>query len=72
MLVDEFIEPLAKQVIDKDSDIMEVIVAIYRYDKNEDEKEVERELEESLLLLANAIKALITLQRFELLKDDRL
>jgi hypothetical protein len=72
LLVDEFIEPLAKQVIDKDSDIMEVIVAIYRYDKNEDEKEVERELEESLLLLANAIKALITLQRFELLKDDRL
>ena len=42
-------------------DIIEVIVAIYRYNKNKDKEEVEEELEEPLLLLTNVIKALITL-----------
>ena len=71
MLVDEFIEPLAKQVIDEDSDIMEAIVAIYGHDENEDEEEVEGgELEEALPLLADAIEALTTLQRFEMLRED--
>jgi hypothetical protein len=70
--VDEFIEPLAEQVIDNDSDIMEAIVAIYRHNENEDEEEVERELEESLPLLADAIEAFTTLQRFELSRDNRL
>ena len=50
---------------------MEAIVAIYRHDKNED-KEVEGELEEPLLLLTNTIKALITLQRFKMLRDNSL
>jgi hypothetical protein len=71
LLVDEFIEPLAEQVIDKDSDIIETIVAIYRHNKNEDKEEVERKLEELLPLLADVIEALTTLQRFELSKDDR-
>src|SRR6266487_4917638 len=68
--VDEFIEPLAEQVIDKDSDIIEAIVAIYGHDKNEDEEEVEGELEEPLPLLADTIEALTTLQRFEISRDD--
>jgi hypothetical protein len=45
-------------------------VAIYRRDKNEDKEEVERELEEPLPLLTDVIKALITLQRFEMSRDD--
>jgi hypothetical protein len=68
--VDEFIEPLAEQVIDEDIDIMEAIVAIYGHDENEDEEEVEGELEEPLPLLTDAIEALSTLQRFELSRDD--
>ena len=70
LLVDEFIEPLAEQVIDEDSDIMEAIVAIYGHNENEDEKEV-GEPDESLPLLADAIKALTTLQRFKLSRDNR-
>ena len=70
MPVDEFIEPLAEQVVDEDSDIMEAIVAIYGHDENEDEEEVEGEPEEPLPLLADAIEALTTLQRFELSRDD--
>ena len=42
--LDEFIEPLAERVVDKDSDIMEAIVAIYGRDENEDEEEIEGEL----------------------------
>ena len=72
LLVDEFIEPLAEQVVDEDSDIMEAIVAIYGHDENEDKEEVEGEPEEPLPLLADAIEALITLQRFELSRDDGL
>src|SRR6266536_104592 len=68
--VDEFIEPLAEQVVDEDSDIIEAIVAIYGHDENEDEEEVEGELEEPLPLLADAIEALTTLQRFEISRDD--
>ena len=68
--VDEFIEPLAEQVTDEDSDIMEAIVAIYGHDENEDEEELEGEPEESLPLLTDAIEALTTLQRFELLRDN--
>jgi hypothetical protein len=46
-------------------------VAIYGHDENEDEEEVEGgELEEPLPLLADAIEALTTLQRFELSRDD--
>jgi hypothetical protein len=47
-------------------------VAIYRHNKNEDKEKVEEELEESLSLLADIIKALTTLRRFELSRDDRL
>ncbi len=68
--VDEFIEPLAEQVVDEDSDIIEAIVAIYGRDENEDKEEVEGELEEPLLLLTDVIKALTTLQRFEISRDD--
>ena len=50
--------------------IMEAIVAIYGCDENKDKEEVEGELEEPLLLLTNVIKALTTLQRFEMLRDD--
>jgi hypothetical protein len=71
LLVDEFIELLVEQVVDEDSDIIEAIVAIYGYNENEDEEEVEGEPEEPLPLLTNIIKALITLQRFELLRDNR-
>ncbi len=70
LLVDEFIEPLVEQVVDEDSDIIEVIVAIYRHDENKDEEEVEGELEEPLPLLADVIKALTTLQRFEISRDN--
>ena len=63
---------MAEQVIDKDSDIIEAIVTIYRYDKNKDEEEVEGEPEEPLSLLSDIIEALIILQRFELLRDNRL
>ena len=59
--VDEFIEPLAKRVVDEDSNIIEAIVAIYRRNKNKDKEEVEGELEEPLPLLTNIIKALTTL-----------
>ena len=45
-------------------------MVIYRRDENEDKEEVERELEEPLLLLTDVIKALITLQRFEISRDD--
>jgi hypothetical protein len=68
--VDEFIEPLAERVVDEDSDIMEAIVAIYGRDENENEEEVEGELEEPPPLLADAIEALTTLQRFEMSRDD--
>ena len=68
--VDKFIEPLAEQVVDKDSDIMEVIVAIYGRDENKDKEEVEGELEEPPPLLADTIKALTTLQRFKMSRDD--
>ena len=68
--VDEFIEPLVEQVIDEDSDIIEVIVAIYGHDENKDKEEVEGELEEPLPLLADVIKALTTLQRFEISRDN--
>jgi hypothetical protein len=44
-------------------------VAIYGCDENEDE-EAEGELEEPLLLLANAIDALAMLQRFEMSRED--
>ncbi len=70
LLVDEFIELLVEQVVNKDSDIIDIIVVIYRHDENKDKEEVEGELEEPLLLLANVIKALITLQRFEILRDN--
>ena len=72
LLVDKYIELLAEEVVDEDSDIIEAIVAIYRCDKNEDEEEVEGELEEPPPLLANAIEALITLQRFEMSRDNSL
>ena len=68
--VDEFIEPLAEEVVDEDSDIIEAIVAIYGRDENEDEEEVEGEPEEPPPLLADAIEALMTLQRFEMSRDD--
>ena len=45
-------------------------MVIYRRDENEDKEEVERELEEPLLLLTDVIKALMTLQRFEMSRDD--
>ena len=65
--VDEFIEPLAEEVVDEDSDIIE---AIYGRDENEDEEEVEGEPEEPPPLLSDAIEALMTLQRFEMPRDD--
>ena len=68
--VDEFIEPLVERVVNDDSDIIEAIVAIYRRDKNEDKEEVKGELEEPPPLLADAIEALITLQRFEMSRED--
>ncbi len=68
--VDEFIEPLAEQVVDEDSDIIETIIAIYGHDENKDEEEVEGELEEPPPLLTDAIEALTTLQRFEISRDD--
>ena len=49
---------------------MEAIIAIYRHDENKDKEEIEGELEEPLLLLTNVIKALIMLQRFEILRDN--
>ncbi len=70
LLVDEFIEPLAEQVVDEDSNIIEAIVAIYGRDENEDKEEVEGELEEPLPLLADVIEALTTLQRFKMSRDD--
>ena len=45
-------------------------MAIYRRDKNEDKEEVKGELEEPPPLLADAIEALITLQRFEMSRED--
>ena len=68
--VDKFIEPLAEQVINEDSDIIEAIMAIYGRDENEDKEEAEGELEEPPPLLADAIEALMTLQRFEMSRDD--
>ena len=47
-------------------------MAIYRRDENKDEEEVEGEPEEPPPLLTNAIKALMTLQRFKMLRDDSL
>ena len=44
-------------------------MAIYGDSENEDEDEIEGELEELSPLLINAIKALITSQRFEILKN---
>ena len=70
--VDEFIEPLAEEVVDEDSDIIEAIVAIYGRDENKDEEEVEGEPEEPPPLLADAIEALMTLQMFEMSRDDGL
>ena len=49
---------------------MEAIVAIYGHDENEDKEEVEGELEEPPPLLADTIKALMTLQRFKMLRDN--
>jgi hypothetical protein len=49
---------------------MEAIVAIYGRDENEAVKEVEGELEEPPPLVADAIEALMTLQRFEMSRDD--
>ena len=68
--MDKFIELLVERVVDKDSDIIEAIIAIYRYNENEDEEEIKGELEEPLLLLTDAIEALTTLQRFEISRDD--
>ena len=68
--VDKFIELLVEQVVNKDSNIIEAIVAIYKRNKNKDKEEVKGELEEPLLLLADAIEALTTLQRFEMSRDD--
>ena len=48
---------------------MEAIVAIYRHDENEDKEEAEGELEEPPPLLADVIKALMTLQRFKMSRD---
>jgi hypothetical protein len=49
---------------------MEVIMAIYGCDENKDEEEAEGELEEPPSLLTDVIKALTTLQRFEMSRDD--
>ena len=45
-------------------------MAIYGRDENEDEEEVEGELEEPLVLFTDAIEALMTLQKFEISRDD--
>ena len=45
-------------------------MAIYGRDENEDEGEVEGELEEPLVLFTDAIEALMTLQKFEISRDD--
>ena len=44
-------------------------MAIYGDSENEDEDEIEGKLEELSPLLINVIKALITSQRFEILKN---
>jgi hypothetical protein len=49
---------------------MEAIMAIYGRNENKDEEEAEGELEEPPPLLANAIKALTTLQRFKISRDN--
>ena len=45
-------------------------MAIYGHDENEDEEEVEGEPEEPLLTLTDTIEALMTLQRFEMSRED--
>ena len=45
-------------------------MAIYRRDENKDKEEVEGELEEPPPLLTDVIKALTTLQRFKMLRED--
>ena len=45
-------------------------MAIYGLDENEDEEEVEGEPEEPLLTLTDTIEALMTLQRFEMSRED--
>ena len=47
-------------------------MAIYGHNENEDKEEVEGEPEEPLLILTDIIEALMTLQRFEMLREDSL
>lgn len=69
LTIDEFVLPLEEQVIDEDEDIMEAIIEIYGADEDENEEEEEEE-EEPLPSIAEAIRALETLQRFELARAD--
>ena len=70
LTVEEFINPLAEEIIDQDQDIMEAIIETYSQDQEEDVGEEGDGEIEPLVPISEAIRALETLQRFEVARED--
>jgi hypothetical protein len=70
LTVEEFINPATEEIIDQDKDIIEAIVDTYSQDQEEDIGEEGDEEIEPLVPISEAIRALETLQRFEIARED--
>jgi hypothetical protein len=70
LTVEEFINPPAEEIIDQDQDIMEAIIETYSQDQEEDVGEEGDGEIEPLVPISEAIRALETLQRFEVARED--
>jgi hypothetical protein len=71
LTVEEFVNPLAEEIEDLDEDIMEAIIETYSQDQEDDVGEEGDEEIEPLVSISEAIRALETLQRFEVAREDR-
>jgi predicted unusual protein kinase regulating ubiquinone biosynthesis (AarF/ABC1/UbiB family) len=71
LTVEEFVNPLAEEIEDLDEDIMEAIIETYSQGQEDDVGEEGDEEIEPLVSISEAIRALETLQRFEVAREDR-
>ena len=71
MTVEKFVNPTAEVIDDLDEDIMEAIVETYRQDQEDDIEEGGDKDIEPPVSISEAIRALETLQRFEIAREDK-
>jgi hypothetical protein len=70
LAIEEFIKPTTEEIIDQDEDLMEPIVETYSRDQEEDVGEEGDEEIEPQSSIPEAIRALETLPRFEMARED--